>query len=89
MIRTITERARAMIIDSQAPVQFWEEAVKTALCHHQKSQDEGLERNIRDSYQPQFEMPYEILHGCGKPMHDADGNNVSYQASLHSLCRLR
>jgi hypothetical protein len=31
MIRTTTEKARAMMIDSQASIQFWGEAVKTAV----------------------------------------------------------
>jgi hypothetical protein len=35
MIRTITEKARAMMIDSQTPVQFWGEAVNTAVYLHQ------------------------------------------------------
>jgi len=35
MIRTITEMARAMLLDSQAPIQFWEEAVNTAVYLHQ------------------------------------------------------
>jgi len=32
-------------------------------------------------------MPYEMLHGFGKPTPDADGNQISYQASLHTLHR--
>jgi len=28
-----------------------------------------------------------MLHGFGKPTHDADGNKISYQASLHNLRR--
>jgi len=27
-----------------------------------------------------------MLHGFGKPTHDADGNEISYQASLRNLC---
>ena len=41
MIRTITEKARAMMIDSQAPIQFWGEAVNTAVYLHQRSPNEG------------------------------------------------
>ena len=79
MIRTITEKARAMIIDSQAPVQFWGEAVNTAVYLHQRSPNEGLKRkNDRNGYQTPYETPYEMLHGFGKPMHDADGNEISY-----------
>jgi len=44
MICTITEKARAMIIDSQAPIQFWGEAVNTAIYLHQRSPNEGLKR---------------------------------------------
>jgi len=52
MIRTITEKAWAMIIDSQAPVQFWGVAVNTAVYLHQRSPNEGLKRkNGRDGYQ--------------------------------------
>jgi len=88
MIRTITEKARAMMIDSQAPIQFWGEAVNTAVYLHQRSPNEGLKRrNDRDGYQAPYETPYEMLHGFGKPTHDADGNEISYKASLHNLRR--
>jgi len=86
MIRTITEKAQATIIDSQAPVQFWGEAVNTAVYLHQRSPNESLKRkNDRDGYQAPYETPYEMLHGFGKPMHDADSNEISYQAPLHNL----
>jgi len=86
MICTITENARAMMIDSQAPIQFWGEAVNTAVYLHQRSPNEGLKRNDCDGYQAPSETPYEMLHGFGKLMHDADSNEISYQASLHNLC---
>jgi len=89
MIRTITEKARAMIIDSQALIQFLEEAVNTAVYLHQRSPNEGLKRNHRDGYQAPYETPYEMLHGFGKPTHDADGNEISYQASRQNLRRFR
>jgi hypothetical protein len=90
MIRTITEKARAMMIDSQVPVQFWGEAVNTAVYLHQRSPNEGLKRNNdRDGYQAPYETPYEILHGLGKRTHNADGKKISYQASVHNLCRFR
>jgi len=85
MIRTITEKARGMMIDSQAPVQFWGEAINTAVYLHQRSPNEGLKRYDRDGYQAPYETPYEMLHRFGKPTHDADGNEISYQASLHNL----
>jgi len=89
MIRTITEMARAMMIDSHVPVQFWGEAVNTAVYLHQRSLNEGLKRkNDRDGYQAPYETLYKMLLGFGKPTHNADGNKISYQASLHNLCRL-
>jgi hypothetical protein len=30
-----------------------------------------------------------MLHGFGKPMHNANGNKISYQGSLHNLRRFR
>jgi hypothetical protein len=66
MIRTITEKARAMMIDSQVPIQFWGEAVNTAVYLHQRSPNEGLKRkNDNDGYQAPYETPYEMLHGFG------------------------
>jgi len=50
-IRTITETALAMMIDSQGPIQFRGEAVNTAVYLHQRSPNEGLKRHDRDSYQ--------------------------------------
>jgi len=88
MIRTITNKARAMMIASQAPIQLWGEAVNTAVYLHQRSPNEGLKRkNDRDDYQAPYKTPYEMLHGFGKPTHDADSKNISYQAPLHNLHR--
>jgi hypothetical protein len=42
MISTITEKAWAIRIDSQAPIQFWGESVNTALHFYQRSPYEGL-----------------------------------------------
>jgi hypothetical protein len=89
MIHTITEKAQVMMIDSQAPMQFWEEAVNTAVYLHQRSPNEGLKRNDRDGNQARYETPYKMLHGFGTPTPDADSNEISYQASLHNLCRVR
>jgi len=85
MIRTITGKAQAMMIDSQAPIQFWGEAVNTAVYLHQRSPNEGLKRNDHNGCRGSYEMPYKMLHGFGKPTHDAAGNEISYQASLHNL----
>jgi hypothetical protein len=88
MIRTITEKSRAMMIDSQASIQLWGEAVNTAVYLHQRSPNEGLKRkNDRDGYQAPYETPYEMLHGFVKHTHDANGNKISYQAHLHNLRR--
>jgi len=86
MIRTITEKARAMMIDSEAPVQFWGEAVNTAVYLHQQSPNEGLTiRDDRDGYKAPYETPYEMLHAFGKPAHDKAGNKISYKAPIHHL----
>jgi hypothetical protein len=34
MIGTLTEKTRVMMLDSQAPKQFWEEAIRTASYLH-------------------------------------------------------
>jgi hypothetical protein len=87
MIRTITEKARVMIINSKAPIQFWGEADNTAVYLHQRSLIEGLKRkNDHYDYQAPYKTPYELLHGFGKPTQDVDGNKISYQATLHNLC---
>jgi hypothetical protein len=86
MINAITEQATAMIIDSQAPVQFWGEAVNTTVYLHQRSPNEGLERTTDlDGYQAQYKMAYKMLHGLRNAMHNANDNKILYQASLHNL----
>jgi hypothetical protein len=88
MIRTITEKARAMMIDSQAPVQFGGEAVNPAVYLHQRSPNEGLtKRDVRDGHKAPYETPYEMLHAFGKPAHDKAGNEISYKAPIHHLRR--
>jgi hypothetical protein len=87
MVCTITEKARAMMIDSQAPIHFWGEAVNSAVYLHQRSPNEGLKRNDCNGSQAPYEMQYEMLHGFSKPTHDADGNEISYKTSLHNLRR--
>jgi len=87
MICTITDMARAMTIHSQAAVHFWGEAVNTTVYVNQRSPYKGLKRQTdRDGYQASYETPYKILQGCGKPTHNADGNEIWYQAPLHNLC---
>jgi hypothetical protein len=62
MICTITEKARAMMIDCQAPIQFWGEAVNTVIYLDQRSPNEGLKRGDHDGYQAPYETLYEMLH---------------------------
>jgi hypothetical protein len=87
MIHTITEKAWVMMIDSQAPIQFWGEAVNTAVYLHHRSLNEGLKRNDHDDYQAPYETPDEMLYGFGKPPHDPDRYEISYRASYHNLRR--
>jgi hypothetical protein len=84
MIRTITEKARAMMIDSQASIQCGGQAVNTAVYLHQRSRNEGLtKRDEQDGYKAPYATPYEMLHAFGKPA----GNNISYKAPIHHLRR--
>jgi hypothetical protein len=57
MIRTITEKVWAMMIYSQAPIQFWGEAVNTAVYRHQRSPNEGIEPSDRNGYQAPGNTP--------------------------------
>jgi len=75
------------MIDSQAPIQLWGEGVNNEVNLHQRSPNEGLKRNDRDGYQAPYNTPYEMLHEFGIPTQDADGNEISYQASLYNLHR--
>jgi len=93
MIHTITEKARAMILDSQAPLEFWGEAINTAVYLHQCLPNEGLtKRDDRDGYKALYETPYEMLHSYGKPEYDKPPDDstrikISYKAPLHHLRR--
>jgi len=77
MICTITERAPAIMIDSQPPVQFWGETVNATVYLHQSSLNEVLKKNYCDGYQPPYETPCEMLHWIGEPTHDAICNKMS------------
>jgi len=78
MISTISEKARAMMIDSQAPIQLWGEAVNTGVYLHHRPPNEGLKRkNDRDGYQAPYETLYEMVRAFGNPTHDADRNKIS------------
>ena len=81
MIATITEKARAMLIDSQAPVHFWGEAVFTAVYLHRCSSNNGLtKRDDWNGHKAPYETPYEMLQVYRKPAIGKDGNAVSYKA---------
>jgi hypothetical protein len=85
MICTITEKPQAMMIDSQAPIQYWGEAVNTTVNLHQRSQNESLKTNDGDGYQVPYKMPYKMLHGFGKSTDNAHSNKILYQASVRNL----
>ena len=88
MVATITEKARAMLIDSQAPVHFLGEAVLTAVYLHRRTPNSGLtNRDDRDGYKAPYETPYEMLQSNGKPAVYKEGNTISYQAPIHHLRR--
>jgi hypothetical protein len=76
MICSITENTRAMMIDYQAPIEFWGEAVDTVVYPHQRSPNEALKRNDCDRYQALYNTPHVMLRGFGNPTHDADGNKI-------------
>ena len=82
MIQTINEKARAMILDSQVPIEHWGWAVHTAVYLHQRTPNESLQREQR-----LYTTPYEMLHSHGKPTHTADQIPISYAAPLHHLRR--
>jgi hypothetical protein len=88
MIQTFTEKARSLMIDSQAPLVFWGEAVNTAVYLHQRTPDEGpTKRDDCDGYQAIYATPSEMLHAFGKPSHNNNGNKTSYKTLLHHLQR--
>jgi hypothetical protein len=63
MIQTITEKARSMMIDSQALLVFWGEAVNTAVYLHQRTPNKGLMKwDGRDGNQ----APYTTHTRCWK-----------------------
>jgi len=85
----ITEKARCTIIDCQAPIQFWEKAVNTAVCLDQRSPTKGLMKlDYHDGYKAPYETPYDMLYTICKPPHDDAGNKMSYKAPVHLLRRL-
>jgi hypothetical protein len=86
MILTITENIRSMMIDSQAPLVFWGEAVNTAVYLHQQTPNKGLtKRDDRNGYQAPYSTAYEMLLAFGKPSHNNHGNEISFKAPVHHL----
>jgi len=81
-----------MILESQAPLEFWGEAVKTAVYLHQRMPKKGLtRRDDRDVFKAPYDMPYEMLHSYGKPgldtHHDKPTHErIDYKAPLHHQC---
>jgi len=51
MIGVLTQKARAMMLDSQAPMQFWAEAINTACYLHRRTPNQSLDGKT----------PYEVL----------------------------
>ena len=51
MIAVLTQKARAMMLDSQAPMQFWAEAINTACYLHRRTLNQSLDGKT----------PYEVL----------------------------
>jgi hypothetical protein len=93
MICTITEKARAIILDSQAPLEFWGEAINTAVYLHQHLSNKGFtNRDNLDGYKAPYQTPYEMLHSYCQPVYDKLPHNpspgkISYKAPLDHLQR--
>jgi hypothetical protein len=51
MIGVLTQKARAMMLDSQAPMHFWAEAINTVCYLHRRIPNQYLDRKT----------PYEVL----------------------------
>ena len=82
-----------MILDSQAPLEFWRKAINTAVYLCQRLPNKGLaKRDDRDGYKAPYETPYEMLHSYGKPEYNTLPNDRtqiknSYKAQLDHLRR--
>jgi hypothetical protein len=75
------------MINSLPTIQFWGEAVNTAVYQRQRSPNEGLKRCDHDGYQTLYKTSNMMQHRFGNPTHNANRNKVSYEASLYNLCR--
>jgi hypothetical protein len=77
MIHLITEKQRAMILDSQAPLEFWGKAINTTVYLHQRLPNKGLtKRNNCDGYKDPYGTPYKMQHSYRKPEYDKPHNNL-------------
>ena len=76
MVGTLTEKAKAMMLDSQAPMQFWAEAVNTACYLHARTPNRTLDGKT----------PYEMLRRHRR-LHKAD-SNARATARATSISRL-
>ena len=67
MIRVLTQKARAMMLDSQAPMQFWAEAINTACYLHRRTPIQSLDGKT----------PYEVLKGHRRLYRNGNSQRVS------------
>jgi len=96
IIHTISEKARSMMIDSQALHVLWVKAVNQAVYLRQRTPNVGLTTSDdHNHYEALYPTPYQMLHAYGKPSCNNDGNKISYQPPHHhlggftySVCRL-
>jgi len=67
MIGTLTEKVRAMMLDSQAPIQFWAEAIRTASYLHARTPSRALDGK----------SPYEMLHRHRRLQRPRESNSIA------------
>jgi len=70
MIGVLTQKARAMMLDSQAPMQFWAEAINTACYLHRRTPNQSLDGKT----------PYEVLK-CHRRLY-RNGNSQHVSTAL-------
>ena len=80
MIGAMTEKARAMMVDLRAPLEFWGEEMGTAVYLQRLTPNEGLmKRGGRDGYKAAYKTPYE----CYMLM-ASHGIAIRYRTRLYS-----
>jgi len=67
MIGVLTQKARAMMLDSQAPMQFWAEAINTACYLHRRTPNQSLDGKT----------PYEVLKRHRRLYRNGNSQRVS------------